>query len=128
MLMRTTVAAFVMMLCIATAFAEDQLGVAVYPGAQYDQAASKKLRDSLSVKGAAYLTSDDIAKVTAFYRKQGLLYLKIGSSSNEVARFKKVDTDVEVVVQNRRKDATMTGTLILIYKKEGKGSKPDLLI
>ena len=132
MVSRTIVAAFVFMLCISSAAAEDRLGVPVYPGAKYDQARTKLLKDSLSVKGAAYRTSDDMEKVTAFYRKQGLLFLKHGGSSKEFARFKKVDTDVDVIVQNPWKDAqthaTMTDTLIQIFKKEEKGSAPDVSI
>ncbi len=132
MLTRTSVAAFVVMLCLSSAVAEERLGVAVYPAATYDQARTKLLKDSLPVQGAAYRTSDDIARVIAFYRKQGLLFLKTGSPSKEHARFKKVDADVDVVVQNPWKDAqtgaTMTDTLILIFKKEEKGGKSDLAI
>src|SRR5512147_108913 len=104
MLKRTSVAAFVFMLCLSSAAAEEQLGVAVYPGAKFDQARTKLLKASLSVEGAAYRTNDDIAKVIEFYRKQGLLFLKVGSPSKESARFKKTDTDVDVVVQNPWKD------------------------
>lgn len=129
MLTRTSVAAFVVMLFISSAAAEERLGVTVYPGAKYDQGRTKLLQHSLSVQGAAYRTSDDIARVIAFYRKQGLLLLKTGGSSNEHARFKKVDTDVDVVVRSPWKDsqtgATMTDTLILIFKKEEKKSKTD---
>ncbi len=125
-------AAFVFMMCISSAAAEERLGVAVYPGAKYDQAGTKLLRNSLPVQGAAYRTSDDIVRVIAFYRKQGLLFLKIGSPSKEHARFKKVETGVDVVVQNPWKDsqtgAMITGTRILIFKKEEKGSKTDLAI
>ncbi len=133
MLKRTGIAVFVFMLCLSSALAEEQLGVAVYPGAKFDQARTKLLKASLSVEGAAYRTSDDIASVTEFYRKQGLLFLKAGSPSKESARFKKTDTDVDVVVQNPGKDpktgAAMTGTLILIFKKEEKkGSRPDVSI
>lgn len=132
MLKRTCVAAFVFMLCLSSAAAEEQLGVAVYPGAKFDQAGTKLLKDSLSVEGAAYRTNDDIAKVIEFYRKQGLLFLKVGSPSKESARFKKTDTDVEVVVQNPWKDpktgAAVKETLIMIFKKEEKGSKSELSI
>jgi len=82
------------------------------------------LRQNPSMHGAAYRTSDDIAKVTAFYREQGLLFLKIGSPSKESARFKKVDSNVDVVVQQPWKDAqtgaAMTDTLILIIKEEAR--------
>ncbi|HSA77585.1 MAG TPA: hypothetical protein VLG72_01855 [Nitrospirota bacterium] len=132
MLKRTSVAAFVFMLCLSSAAAEEQLGVAVYPGAKFDQARTKLLKASLSVEGAAYRTKDDIAKVIEFYRKQGLLFLKVGSPSKESARFKKTDTDVDVVVQNPWKDpktgAAVKDTLIMIYKKEEKGSKSELSI
>ena len=132
MLTRTAATAFLLLLCLSTAFAEDRLGVAVYPGAQYDQARTSLLKDSLSAQGAAYRTKDDIAKVIAFYRKQGLLFLKMGGPANKVARFKKTGTGVDVVVQNPWKDsktgATMTDTLILIYQKAEKGIKPDVTI
>ncbi len=131
MALRTLIGAFALMAFVSSAAAEDQLSVAVYPGAKYDQDRTELLRKSLSAKGAAYRTSDDIAKVVAFYRGQGLLFLKIGGSTKEVARFKKADADVDVVVQNPWKDAktgrTMTDTLILIFKKEEKGG-PDIII
>ncbi len=124
MIMRTGIAAFVFMLCVSSAVAEEHLGIAVYPGAKYDQARTKLLQGSLSVQGAAYRTGDDIAKVTAFYRKQGLLFLKIGGPSKDHARFRKVDTGVDVVVESLRKDpqtnAKTPGTLIQIFKKEEK--------
>ena len=80
------------------------------------------------MQGAAFRTNDDIAQVMDFYRKQGLLFLKIGSPSKERARFKKADSDVDVVVQRPWKDMqtgeTMTDTLILILKEGAKkGSK-----
>ncbi len=127
------VAAAVFMMCITSAAAEERLGVAVYPGAKYDRDRTNLLRNSLSVQGAAYRTGDTVATVVAFYRKQGLLFLKIGSPSNEHARFKKVDTGVDVVVESLRKDsqtgAKMTGTLIQIFKQEEKrGSRSDISI
>jgi hypothetical protein len=132
MLKRTSVAAFVFMLCLSSAAAEEQLGVAVYPGAKFDQDRTKLLKISLSVEGAAYRTNDDIAKVIEFYRKQGLLFLKVGSPSKESARFKKTDNNVDVVVQNPWKDpktgAAVKDTLIMIYKQEEKGNKSELSI
>jgi hypothetical protein len=131
MLIRATIAAFVL-LFISSAFAEEQLGVAVYPGAKYDQVRTNMLRESMSAKGSAYRTSAPIADVVAYYKKQGLLFLKVGSSSQESARFKKVDANVDVVVQNPWQDAktgaTMTDTLILIFKKDEKKEKPDVSI
>lgn len=131
MYIRAGVAVFVM-LFISSAFAEEQLGVAVFPGAKYDQAQTLLLRKTMSVKGAAYRTNAPVAEVADYYKKQGLLFLKIGSASKKIARFKKVDGDVDVVVQSPWQDAktgaTMTDTLILIIKEEEKGKekKPDV--
>ncbi|MGC1455314.1 MAG: hypothetical protein WA946_09040 [Nitrospirota bacterium] len=124
MITRISVAAFVFMMCISTAAAEERFGVVVYPGAKYDQIRTNLLARNPSIQGAAYRTNDSIEKVIAFYNKQGLLFLKVGSPSKERARFKKMDIDVDVVVQNPWKDAqtgaTMTDTLILIIKEEEK--------
>jgi hypothetical protein len=132
MLKVTVTVAFVFMLLISSAVAEEQLGVAVYPGAKFDQARTKLLKASLSVEGAAYRTNDGIAKVVEFYRKQGLLLLKAGSKSKERVRFKKTDTGVDIVIQNPWKNpktgAEMTDTLILIFKKDEKANKSDLSI
>jgi hypothetical protein len=122
MITRISVATLIFMMCISSAAAEERLGVAVYPGAKYDQVRTGSIARNPSMQGAAYRTDDDIAKVIAFYRKQGLLFLKIGSPSNERARFKSVDIDVDVVIQSPWKDAqtgaTMKDTLILILKQE----------
>jgi len=132
MLKRAGIGAFVFILCISSAAAEEQLGIAVYPGAKFDQARTKLLKASMFVEGAAYRTHDDIASVIEFYRKQGLLFLKVGSPSKESARFKQTVTDVDVVLQNPWKDpktgAAITDTLILIFKKEEKESKSELSI
>jgi len=125
MLTRISIAVFVCMICISSASAADSLfGVAVYPGAKYDQNRTKLLEKNPSYQGAAYRTSDNIEKVTTFYKKQGLVFLKLGSPSKESARFKKLDGNVDVVVQNPWKDAqtgaTMTDTLILIIKEKNK--------
>jgi hypothetical protein len=122
MLTRISFAAFVFMMCISSAAADERLGVAVYPGAKYDPIKTGRLAENPLIQGAAYRTNDDIAKVIAFYRKQGLLFLNICSPSKVRARFKKVDNDVDVVVQKPWKDtqtgATMMDTLILILKDE----------
>lgn len=120
MLTRMSIAAVVFALCASYAVAEEQLGVTVYPGAAYDQVMTKVLEKSPSVEGAAYRTGDTLAEVTEFYRKQGLLFLRVGEPMKERARFKKTDTGVDVIVQNPWKDphtgATMKGTRIMIIK------------
>jgi hypothetical protein len=125
MLTRIGVVVFVCMICILSAAAEEQLGVAVYPGAKYDFIRTSVLAQNQSIRGAAYRTGDDLSKVAAFYRKQGLLFLKMGSPSKEHARFKKVNINVDVIVQQPWKDpqtgATMKDTLILILKEKEQG-------
>jgi hypothetical protein len=128
MLKKISITAIVFMMCVSFAAAEKRLGVAVYPGARYDQSRTQVLTKNPSYQGVAYRTNDGIEKVSAFYRKQGLLFLKVGSPSKKSARFKKVDVNVDVVIQRPWKDpktgATMTDTLILILKeKEKEGSK-----
>lgn len=118
MVTRMSIAVVLFALCASYAVAEERLGVAVYPGAAYDQAMTEVLKRSPSVEGAAYRTKDGISEVTEFYRKQGLIFLHVGHPTKESARFKKADTGVDVVVQNPWKDprtgSTMKGTLIMI--------------
>ena len=132
MLRRTSIAAFMLMMCISSAAAEELLGIPVYPGAKYDEARTQLLTRAMSVKGSAYRTSDDIAKVIEFYRKQKLQLLNVGGPSKDRARFRKVETGVDVVVENVQRDpkgdAEKTDTFILIFKEREKGSKPDVAI
>ena len=120
MVTRMSISAVVILLCVSYAVAGEQLGVTVYPGAAYDQAMTKVLKKTPGVEGAAYRTDDTMARVTEFYRKQGLLLLRLGDTTNERARFKKTDTGVDVIVQSPWKDprtgATMKGTLIMIIQ------------
>ncbi len=123
MAMRTALAACALLFLLSCARAEERLGVPVYPGAKYDQDRTELLRDSLGVRGAAYRTGDPIENVIAFYRKQGLVMLKVGGSEG-LARFKKEDRGTDVVVQSSWKDpktgATAKDTLILIFKRDEK--------
>ncbi len=54
------------------AFAGDALeaGIPVYQGAKPDAAATDFVRTSLGMEGAAYRTTDALAKVVGFYSKQ----------------------------------------------------------
>ena len=120
MLTRMSIAAVLFMLSASYTVAEEQLGVTVYPGATYDQVLTKLLKKSPSVEGAVYWTGDTLAEVADFYRKQGLIFLRLSEPMKERARFKKTDTGVDVVLQNPWKDprtgATMKGTLIMIIR------------
>jgi hypothetical protein len=121
--MRKTItffAAAVVVLCVSYAVAEERLGVTVYPGATYDLGMTTVLKKTPSIEGAAYRTDASMAEVTEFYRKQGLLFLRLGEPAKERVRFKKTDTGVDVILQNPWKDphtgATMKGTLIMIIQ------------
>jgi hypothetical protein len=120
MLTRMSIAVVLFMLSASYTVAEERLGVIVYPGATYDQALTKLLKKSPSVEGAVYRTDDTLAEVAVFYRKQGLIFLRLGEPTKERARFKKTDTNVDVILQNPWKDprtgATMKGTLIMIIR------------
>ena len=59
-------------LVAAPAFAESQLGIEVYPGAKADPEVAKVLKEKMHIAGKTYRTSDSVAKVTEFYRKQKL--------------------------------------------------------
>ena len=115
-------ALFLCMICVSAAAAEERLGVPVYPGAKYDPARTRLFATNPSLEGAAFRTSDDIGKVKLFYQKQGLVLLKVGSTSNERARFKNMETDTDVVIQQPWQDpqskAMMTDTLILILREK----------
>jgi len=115
-----SIATVVVVLCASYAVAEEQLGVTVYPGATYDQVMTTVLKKTPSIEGAAYRTDASLAEVAEFYRKHGLLFLRLGNPTKEGARFKQTDTGVDVIIQNPWKDphtgATMKGTLIMIIQ------------
>jgi hypothetical protein len=117
---RMSIAAVVFLLCVSYAVGGEQLGVTVYPGATYDLVMTTVLKKTPSIEGAAYLTDAAMAEVMEFYRKEGLLLLRLGDATKERARFKKTDTGVDVILQNPWKDprtgATMKGTLIMIIQ------------
>lgn len=127
MAMRLGIAAFLLLLCGTSAIAEEVFGVAVYPGAQFDEAASQALAKNPQVHGAAFRTDDDIGKVSTFYRKQGLVLMKVGSPSPERVRFKQMEKNVDVVVQQPWKEpyskAVMKDTLILIMREKETGGR-----
>ena len=120
MVTRISIAAVVFAFCVSYAVAEEHLGVTVYPGATYDQVMTTVLKKTPAVEGAAYRTDAAMAEVTEFYRKQGLIFLRLGEPTKERARYKKTDTGVDVIVQNPWKDphtgATMKSTLIMIIQ------------
>ena len=106
-----------LLFCAAQAAAESRFGVEVYPAAKADAAVTKSLETKLKLKNAAaYRTSDSVAKVCEFYRKQGL---KEGpATSAQGAMF--TGPGVNVTIQNPWMDMDSgkknTDTLISIVK------------
>ena len=113
-----------MMACVAVLLlaglvmteAEEKLGLPVYDGAKYDEATSKAVSESMSVHAACYVTSDSVAKVTEFYKKQpGLEFM---GGNDEGGMFKK--GEVTLTIQNPWMDMKtgkmMNTTLISVVK------------
>jgi hypothetical protein len=97
--------------------AESKFGVEVYPGAKADAGVTKSLEQKLKLKNAsAYRTSDSVAKVCEFYRKQGLK--EQPGTRAEGAMF--TGQGVNVTIQNPWMDMEsgkmMNDTLVSIVK------------
>jgi len=93
---RKSIVVFIFMLfaliSVVPVGAEDQLGVAIYPGASLDAATTKFLKESLKVNGVAYRTNDPLAKVADFYKSQKTL--EVIDILKEGALFRKDSVDV----------------------------------
>ncbi len=72
---------------VVAAWAEDKFGVAVYPGAKFDAATTKAVKEALSTEIACYRTGDGVARVAEFYKKQP--GLKFMAADKESAAFQK---------------------------------------
>ena len=104
---------------VGSVYAEEKLGIPVYPGASQDVDTTKFLQEGLKVNGAAYRTNDDAAKVIDFYK--GQKDLRVISSEKEGAIFKKGDK-TNVTIQNPWMDMKtskmMSDTLISIVSEK----------
>jgi hypothetical protein len=110
-------AAVLVLLVCGAAGAEDRFGVPVYPGAKYDAATSKALKDSMGFNGECFQTNDSVQKVAEFYRSKGLK--SFGDTTKEGALFRKrnVDVTVQSPWMNMKTGAMMKNTLISIVKQ-----------
>ncbi|MCW5591385.1 MAG: hypothetical protein KIS74_04770 [Burkholderiales bacterium] len=115
-MVKRLVAMAIAALWMAQASAEAPFGVTVYPGAKADAAVTRDLKDKLKVNGFAYRTTDGVAKVAEFYRKQPPL--KEMAVDKESAAF--MNGPVMVTIQNPWMDMAtgkmMKDTLISIVK------------
>ena len=115
-MIRTTLLAAALFLS-ANAVAEQKHGVEVYPNAKADAGVAKQV-EKMGIKNAAtYRTTDNVAKVADFYRKQKLEELP--GTSKQGAGFS--GKGVMVTIQNpwldMDKNAMVNDTLISIVKK-----------
>ena len=87
-------------LVATVAWAEDKLGVPVYPGAKFD-AVDTKTAKQLVTDAACYQCVDNIAKVVDFYKKQaGLKLLTPPKGVSSPATAFQKGKDVQVRVQS----------------------------
>jgi hypothetical protein len=106
----------VLVVLAGTAVAEDRFGVTVYPGAAYDAATSKSVKETLGFNGECFQTGDPVAKVVAFYRGKGLA--PFGEATAEAAMFRSrnVDVTVQNPWMNMQTGKMMKNTLISIVQ------------
>jgi hypothetical protein len=108
----------ILLVLSGTAGAEERFGVAVYPGARYDEATSKYMTESMQLTMACYRTKDGLDTVAAFYKKQKGLALR-GDVLKENALFH--SDKAEVTLQNPWLNVLtgrmMNETLISIVRK-----------
>ena len=67
--------------CAVQALAEQKHGIEVYPAAKADPEVAKMIKDTMKIEAATYRTSDSVAKVTEYYRKQAGLKENPGSDA-----------------------------------------------
>jgi hypothetical protein len=120
--MRTkTACLLILWICFVTmigiAKAEEKYGIIVYTGAKYDSGASEFLKQ-MSLKSAAYRTSDGVDKVIDFYKKQSGFNL-VGEPTKEGAMFSKgnIDITIQSPYMDTRTGKMMKDTLISIVMR-----------
>jgi len=105
------------LLCTCVVSADESFGVPVYPGAKFDAAATKVLKEKIHINGFCYRTEDSIQKVAEFYRNQGL---ELSGDITKEGALYQTKTGVNVSIQNPWLDMNtgtmMKDTLISIIK------------
>ena len=115
---RACIAALAILATVGSAIAEERLGVTVYPGAKYDAGTSNAVKEMMQGEAACFSTADSVAKVAAFYRKQGLE--PVGDATQEGAMFRKgpVDVTIQSPWMNMKSGAMMKDTLVSIVRQK----------
>jgi len=105
------------LLCMYAASADESFGVPIYPGAKFDSATSKVLKEKIHINGFCYRTDDSVQKVVEFYKNQGL---ELSGDITKEGALYQTKTGVDVSIQNPWLDMNtgtmMTDTLISIVK------------
>lgn len=101
----------------AQAGAEQAHGVEVYPGAKADAAVAQSVAEMGIKNAATYRTTDSVAKVAEFYRKQNLKQQHIDANGAMFTTGKKVTVTVQNPWMNMKSGAMMNDTLVSIVKE-----------
>ncbi len=108
----------VALLLAGEARGEEKHGVPVYPGAKYDATTTGAVREAMNIDAACYRTDDDVAKVTAFYKKQPGLKFIGGDAEGSMLKKGTVDVTVQRPWMDMKTGKMNKDTLISIVKQE----------
>ena len=107
----------IFVISVSAVSADESFGVPVYPGAKFDAATTKLLKERIHINGFCYRTDDSVQKVSEFYRKQGL---ELSGDMTEEGALYQTKTGINVSIQNPWMDMNtgkmMQDTLISIVK------------
>ncbi len=120
MIKRILTAAAATLVLAGGASAADSLGVAIYPGAQYDEQWSKLQAQVLQATGggksACYRTRDSVANVAQFYQKEGFK-LNAGTAMTEDGVRLQKGASLSMTIKNMKTLDNMNGTRFCIAKQ-----------
>jgi hypothetical protein len=108
-------AAFALVLA-APASAEEAHGVAVFPGAKYDENTSGVVKKQLRIDAQCYRTDAGVAEVTAFYRKQPGVKVVNEDEGGSMLKKGAVDVTVQRPWMDMKTGSIQKDTLISIVK------------
>ena len=96
----------------------NNFGMPVYPGASYDEATSKAVKQMLSTEATCYRTKDSAKKVMEFYKKQPGLQPFIADDKNAMFKKGKIDITVQTPWMDMKTGKMNNDTLISIVKNQ----------
>ncbi len=120
MMKRILAAAAASLVLAGGAPAADNLGVAIYPGARYDEQWSKLQAQVQQAAGggksACYRTRDSVANVAQFYQKEGFK-LNAGSAMTEDGARLQKGASLSMTIRNMKTLDHTNGTRFCIAKQ-----------